>query len=321
MTIIIIIHTLAKDIGRTPFENKDLNDSYASLSYYCRLQGMQMYIASETWYDDGISAYGWMHDGNIWLKEEKIIPKLLFLKITPLNMSQYIEDANMHGIKIVNNPDLDSILNDKMKTYNLFPDISPLSILTDKNGIISTMNTLRKATLPDDLDTSQLFLKPLSLARGEGIRVLTDNPDIDGIGEGNYLLQPRIHTSKRFLSFEIVGNYDCRIVMHNSKIVHCYLRIADSVVTIVALGGHIVYIPLEQIPLNIQEAANIIDKKIREYGPRIYTIDFVIGKSGRLWLIEMNAQPGISWIGANDQEVRELKILHEHYSHHFKEFL
>jgi glutathione synthase/RimK-type ligase-like ATP-grasp enzyme len=321
MDNVLIIHNLVKESGRSPFEDFDMDDSYASISNYSRQLGLNIYVSHESWYDDGIVSQAWIFKGEYWEKEEKIIPKLLFLKITPSRMKGFIDDAEMHGIKIVNNPEMDEILNDKMKTHDLFPEISPFSLKCDKNSLLKSMRMIQLATLHDDLDPVEIFLKPLSLSGGEGIRIIRDFEDIAKVNEGEYLIQPRIITTKRFNSFEIIGNYDCRIVMHNSEIIHCYLRISDSMITNVAKGGKIIYIPLEQIPIKINDTIRMIDKKLENYGNRIYTIDFVIGKSGRFWLIEMNAQPGLTWKSENDQKIREAMILHQHYANYFKESL
>jgi glutathione synthase/RimK-type ligase-like ATP-grasp enzyme len=321
MGIVLILHYMVNKGGKTPFENDDFDDSYASLSYYSRHKDITVYVANESSYDNGECNEAWIHDGISWSKKTSIVPDLLFLKITPSKMGDYIIDAKKNKIKIINNPELDAILNDKMRTHSLFSDISPPSLQSEKNDIIKVINVLRKSDLHDDLDSSHIFMKPLSLSGGEGIRVITDYPDIEKIGKGPFLLQPRIMTNKTFLSFNILGNYDCRIVMHNENIVHCYLRISDEEITNAALGGKIFYIPLEQIPTNVYDTIKMIDKKIESYGNRIYTIDFALGISGRFWLIEMNAQPGIAWNSNNDQKVREAKILHQHYANYFKESL
>jgi glutathione synthase/RimK-type ligase-like ATP-grasp enzyme len=321
MSIILIVHYMANDTGAGPFDNEDMNDSYASLSYYCRQLGMSVYVGTQEWYEDGISAYGWEHDGKGWEKKEAVRPKLMFLKIRPSGMKPFHESAQMHSIRIVNNPMLDELLNDKMQTYNLYPELSPLSVIARKEGMIKGINAIRKATLHDDLDANEIFMKPLSLSGGEGIIVIKEYPDTDSLDDEEFILQPRIVTSKRFVSFDVIGNYDCRVIMHNSEIIQCYLRISESDITNAALGGKTLYIPLQQVPIEIEDTIRMIDRKIEEYGPRIYSIDFVIGKSGRFWLIEMNAQPGLSWTKKNDQKIREARILHQHYALLFKESL
>ena len=54
-----------------------------------------------------------------------------------------------------------------------------------------------------------------------------------------------------------------------------------------------------------------IDETLRQYGPRLYSVDAGVGRSGKIWLYELNTMPGIVWESENAPDQSRYKRVHK----------
>jgi hypothetical protein len=73
----------------------------------------------------------------------------------------------------------------------------------------------------------------------------------------------------------------------------------------VSKGASIFELPVARIPAGARDLFETVDRHLRHYAHRIYSVDVARGKDGRWTLIELNAQPGLSsydYNGKNDPD-------------------
>ncbi len=99
-----------------------------------------------------------------------------------------------------------------------------------------------------------------------------------------------------------------RLVVNDKGVQFCYARIPlQGFIANVAGGDREVnekYIEKNKLSKKILGFGTNLNKKLNEYKERIYSIDLVIGKSGKPWLIEMNGKPGI--VHKNEQSEKRV---------------
>lgn len=189
--------------------------------------------------------------------------------------------------RIISHPQLEKIDDDKWLMYTLLKEYMPLTLPI-------TQATWREvfAHLPGE----KVVLKPVTGSSGEGVVITTKDAFTDAdypAGDRPYLAQEFIDTSKGIPGIA-PGIHDLRLIFFNNQLKQSFIRLAapDSLLSNYAQGASIEVVPLEKLPPLIQETAAAIDKKLAQYYPRVYTIDFML-HYGRPYLTEINTSPGL----------------------------
>ena len=317
-----IVHLRASG-SDAPFEQESLNDAYAHWCTVCREAGFELLIAGKGDIEGKTLTNAWSF-AKRWTRLPSAQVHVLMAKLRHGSEADaIIARAEAAGAVLTNDPKLNALFNDKHASYERYAEQIPISLLArDREEAEHRIGELRAMDLHPDLDPEIIFVKPRYGSEGRGIRIVTGNDFSMLGGEGAWIVQPRIRASMRFRSFMLDTAYDIRIVMANDEICKAYLRIArEGLISNAARGGNILYIPLEQIPCDTQGLCHGIDATLTGFGERVYSIDFVIGESGKPWVIEMNGQPAVSFNEHNDQDIREKKRFHRVYARIFERLL
>ncbi|CAN5121584.1 hypothetical protein BH11PAT4_BH11PAT4_0380 [soil metagenome] len=185
----------------------------------------------------------------------------------------------------VNHPELDHICHDKLTTYQYFSEFMAKSLPI-------TAQTWREAVV--QLRTEMVTLKPVEGESGEGI-VFVEKATFNG-DEFNfnqpYLAQEFIDTSKGIPGITS-GRHDLRVVVFNGEPKLAYIRIPveGSLLANVALGATTQTVDITQVPESVHQMVASVDAKLKQFSPRIYSIDFLVAGTTP-FIVELNSRPG-----------------------------
>ena len=230
-------------------------------------------------------------DGTRWLFRKNIIPDIVFDK-TPyyLDKKYYLDRKLMSKRRAIsaaypfyNSLELSELLSNKWLTCEEFKNFSPKALL------IYSRNDLEKI---NELSSKKIIVKPISGSGGKGIKIF----DKCKIGRVRYpfFAQELVEVKKGVPGF-VKGAHDLRVIIANEKPFYSFLRIPqkNKLISNLSHGGSVRVVPLEKLPTSIMPFIKKIQKKIRKYKTKLYSVDMIIDDNQRPWIIEMNSRPGI----------------------------
>lgn len=312
--------------GRTPFdpqsEQHTYSKSYAYFLQECTRQGITAALTStEDIVDVGECRAAWVYD-RAWKRVQTPMRTHIIFNKFSLN-----EDAHKKaGALLISHPDkiilfhdqyTRSILDDKLKTYQAFPEyavptvaVRSLSPADMQVAHEKLTRLIRTQSNPRDF-SSVILLKDRFGAGGMNIFKIKDANQIADIQKSSpkiqFILQPFIEASG-FHFGKAARTIDLRVIIINGEIVQSYIRIAkkDEFRANAKQGGSIQYIPTKDIPDDVRTMVWSIYKRL-PHARSMYALDFIKSKTGRLYFIEGNSTPGLNWFNATDEKyVKEL---------------
>ena len=297
----------------TPFKEVNYNDSYKNLIKEGDNANLCFIVASpDDFAGNGLDS-GWTVTQNKWERIQNINPLLVFDKFKSINdetraLKKIILENN---IPIINNPEFSDLLQDKKLCYDRLNRFFIPTVLITKdnqqlNFYIDIVCNMRKDT---DLSIEKFVLKPKDGHGGRGIKLINRGEVYDGILD-NFVLQPFLDTSNGIPDLLPNHQHDLRVILLNGQPVMSYIRTPNDH-DFISNGGIITYIPLSNIPDEINSICREIDIEFEKYNPRFYSVDFGYGHSKKPWVFELNAKPGIVWDPNNRiDDIENTKILH-----------
>lgn len=220
-----------------------------------------------------------------WFFKKNIKPDLVYDK-TPFYMEKDLikkrELISKHCV-FYNDLKLSELLSNKWLTYKAFKRFSPKAFL------ISGKKDLWKIKR---LSSAKIILKPLAESGGKGIKIFSKN-NFKPL-EYPFIVQELIEVKKGIKGFAI-GAHDLRIMVINERPFYSYLRIPkkNSLISNLSQGGKIKVIPFENLPKTVFPVIKKIQKKLKKYKIKLYSIDMILDDNRTPWIIEMNSRPGI----------------------------
>ncbi|MFC1687142.1 RimK family alpha-L-glutamate ligase [Patescibacteria group bacterium] len=143
--------------------------------------------------------------------------------------------------------------------------------------------------------TVQAVYKPIDGFEGKGIVITDKNLLIAKLRKCDGLLEEFLDTSKGIPGLT-QSYHDVRMTIMDGKLVQTYIRIPKkgSLLANVARGGSLHEFSFQKLPQSARKIISTVDKKLRRYGHRVYSID--IGFEGNTpYVIEINDQPGLPY--------------------------
>jgi len=278
-----------------PFSKKRTNQAFALLSRIGKEKEIRFLISDFKQLDKNILKKAWVFE-DVWQIVENRELELIFDRSeTNFKNDEKKEEINKK-IKIINNPGFNKLCWDKVQTYDYFSELVP------RTFAVSNINEA-KEILPM-IGTETVVLKPRYGIMGKDIQFLKKNK-IKEVKK-DYIVQEFIDSSKGIKELDIQGVHDLRIVIINGEIHHSYVRVAEprSLFANCAKGGKKVFLKKEQIPDKILDIVKEVDSRFQRYLPRIYSIDFVYDKNGKIWIAELESIPGFAYYD-NNEETRD----------------
>lgn len=314
--ILLICTIAARSNQLMPFHSDDENAAYAHLSSLCTEAGMNLYISHFDNLCAGSFVLSWIYKAGSWQTKELPISEV---SLSYADLPQNFPNANAlrdklieNEVKIFNDLELSDCLTDKVATYKMFPELIPPTFDTTNPDILSS---LRKTAAHRDLNIEKLFLKPRFGERGKGIDVI----DIAALSSEHvsnkheYVVQALLESDAGVPELNIQGRHDLRMLVCNGEVIQLFVRIPapDSYISNYASGGKILHFDVNRLPRKFHDVAMKIDETLRQYGPRLYSVDAGVGRSGKIWLYELNTMPGIVWESENAPDQSRYKRVHK----------
>jgi len=276
--------------SKKPFVTLAMNRSYAVLSQKARKKGLILYVAKYTTYQNGILKKAWVYN-KTWKKVENIKLDIIYSRFNKAIYEGFTKNKRVENLKykmeeqvgLFNSPELEEFCWDKCMVAELFPKISPKTFL---------VNTIRglKIVLPE-IKSEKIVLKPRYGTLGENVIVTTKDKLPKKINK-NTIVQEFIDGSEGIKG--VVKSYhDMRVIVINGEIDHCHIRIPKKglLTANMALGGKKIFVSKSKIPEKAICVVKKIDRLLRKYYPRLFSVDFVFDKNQRPYAIECNGSP------------------------------
>ena len=304
----LLIPTIASHSRQaTPFDHADENNSYANLAALCAECGVDLHVTHFENLTSGTEGFAWNWKNSSWQLVGCPIPQLsLCYADLPQDFPKAIElqqALHAHPVTVVNALQLSDLLTDKLATYDLFSEHVPLTLNANDPDLLAR---LRGADCHPDLSIQNIFMKPRFGERGRGIYV-TDLDDLaahQAIRRMDYIVQPFLETNAGVPELDITGRHDLRMIICDGHIVLTYASMPAEG-SYVSRCSHEIEIDMKQLPERLVDFATMVDDHLCHYGSRLYALDIGIGRSGKIWIYELNTMPGIVW----DEKIPESKAL------------
>ena len=292
MKTVVILYDIDDWHQNKPFKkNAKYRPCYEFLYRLAKKQGIFLARAYIDWYKgNGLFEKAWTYDSKLkkWVKIVNLKADFCEDKAPTQKQLEKKKRRIQREVGMINHVDLAYDFNRKDITAKLFKKYLPSThIIKSKQELKQKIHLIK---------TEKAVLKPVVGSGGEGITIqekkeLINNKKIK-INKP-HLLQEFIDTTGGIPGI-VQGTHDLRIVSVNGKIIYSYIRIPKKgkLLCNIHQGGSMFNIKNSQIPESALKMFKDIDKKIKKYKPRIYTVDLFYGNN-KPYLIEINTMPGI----------------------------
>ena len=309
-TNVLLIVTLAAQTPQAkPFNKENENATYEHISSLCAKKGINLYISHFANNINDYAVLSWRFQNGTWNIVELPASEI---SVSYADLPQNFPEANelrnlliRQGVFCINNLQMSDTLTDKMLTYVLLPDFVPPTFDTSMSNL---GNRLLAASSHPDLRTDKIILKPRYGERGKGIEVI-DFLEVDSARVRNmdgYIVQPLMDSDIGIPELGISGRHDLRMLIYNGEIMDFFIRVApeNNFICNQSHGGRISYFQLHELPERFKKVAQEVDQSLNQYMPRYYSVDVGVGRSGKLWVYELNTMPGVVWNAAGTDKER-----------------
>ena len=263
-----------------PFSSKDYLESYRDFFKVAEkrfaifiIRGMSKYRG------DGVFTGGFRWNGSNFVRHHgRIAARVVY------NKGRLVADGGAHWA-IINVSELHRISRYKDLTHKIFPKLM-------KRGyrIYSRPQFLRALK---KIQSQKAVFKPVDGFAGQGIIIKEKDKLMTSLRRFNGLLEEFIDTSQGVPGLT-PSYHDVRMTIMDGKLVQCYIRVPrhGSLLANVARGGSLHEFSPRSLPRTARHIANLVDKRFKKYGHRVYSVD--VGYEGsKPFLFEINDQPGV----------------------------
>ena len=298
--VLLVVTLASRSEQAKPFSKENENGTYEHVSQLCEQEGIDLYVAHFANAINDSSVLSWCFKDGVWNMVELSASEIA---VSYADLPQNFSDANelrnlleRHGVFFINDLQMSDALTDKVLTYELLPDFIPPTFDTSLPDLSAR---LKEASSHPDLRTDKIILKPRYGERGKGIEVI-DFTEVDSTRVRNmedYIVQPLMESDSGIPELGIPGRHDLRMLIYNGEIMDFFIRVAptDTFICNQSHGGKISYFQLHELPEQFRGIAHEADQALRDYMPRYYSVDVGIGRSGKIWVYELNTMPGVVW--------------------------
>ncbi|MFB6174508.1 MAG: RimK family alpha-L-glutamate ligase [Candidatus Nanohalobium sp.] len=268
-----------------PFDKQWKCDDYAEYTELLREKGVNVVCGEYRGYSDGKMEKAFRWNENEWEKVEDVELDGVYDLFRHDKEKYELKQQMRKEVGILNDPDVADLCQDKLETYEEFPEFMPATEKASRENVEQMLEEFGKA-----------ILKPRYGSSGEGIRVIESMDEYD-VGDPENVLVQEFVEDAAIPELDVEGPHDLRILVVNNEVVGSYLRIPgeDSVLSNVAQGGSKRYIDLEEVPENVMGWVQKVADRLSDFRPVVYTVDFMIAEEP--YLVELNSQPGVYYHG------------------------
>lgn len=284
----LFVHSFINLDIPVPFANKLRSDAFSIFLEQAPKHNFEACLSRYEYYDKNKKQLkkAWIFEDGKWKKvQNRKVDLFYYHGKTEGILEECKKLEKVLNLPTLNHLDVEKICDDKLLTYEIFPDLFP------KTFIIHTFYDLQKVI--HNIKTDKVVLKPRFGSQGRDVIVLEKNNLKNGIKKDT-IVQEFIDSSKGVLNIKKV--HDFRVIMMNGKINHAYIRTPkQGLICNASLGADKTYIDNDEIPCSILNKIKKIDSYLKQYGSRVYSADFAMDKNKKPWLIELNSKPGMMY--------------------------
>lgn len=286
-----------------PFDHKNAEKDFAVYSNLAREEGLEMYIGHFSWYEDEKMVKAWHWNGNEWHKVHDVALDAVYDKYKYDDDTKELKDEIADKIPVLNDPELEYLCKDKLKTYELLPEHVPETKIATRENVEYILHEYGKAVF-----------KPRYGAAGQGVEVLESldqfkRPD----STENFVVQ-RFISTEGIPELAVEGPHDIRTHVINGELLEGnYVRVPrEGLISNVSLGGDQMYVDNSEIPESAKRIVSQLAEQFKEYEPNLFAVDFMFDDSGKPWVVELNSKPGMYYhypVKKKEYELPRMKAL------------
>lgn len=283
----VFIHSFVKFNREAPFLNEKRNEVFSILLKQGIKNDFKAYLSRYDFYNKRNRKLrkAWTFEDGKWkVEKDKKVDLFYYHGKTRGIKEECKKVQKLINLPTINHLELEQVCDDKLLTYNIFPELSP------KTFVVNDFYELQRIIYY--IKSNKVVLKPRYGSNGKGIVILDKNQLKNGIKKDT-IVQEFIDSSNGILGMKIV--HDLRVIIVDGKINHAYIRTPKkgSMLCNAHLGARKIFLKNEEIPSSIIRKVKIIDSHFKHYGPRAYSADFAVDENNKPWLIELNSKPGM----------------------------
>jgi len=262
---------------KKPFTGFIYNRDYGLLLSLGRKYKLNIYLAPYTEYSRKFFKRAWQYK-NGWRQVKHVKLNAVLDKMDG-GLGFFLKKKIDRELPLINRPYLDLLCTDKWRLYKKWPKLMPKTVLGSQ--------PISAKKIKSDL----LIVKPRTGASGNGIYLVPRQTF--KATNNNFIVQELILGGK---ILNISGPHDFRVIMGNDKPIFSTIRVPfrQKYISNVGQGGKEYYYQAEKIPKPILKIVKKIDKHFKKCNPRLYSIDFIVDKNGKPYIIELNSRPGLT---------------------------
>lgn len=263
-----------------PFDNEEYRISYHDLAgaiqqrggRFAIVRGQESYIGNRTF------SCGWIYDGTTFrASSEPLVCDIIY------NKGHFSGDGSEI---ILNHPDLDAICTDKVRTYELLPNVSPKTVCVAGAEMLPE--------LLEVLRTDRVVGKPTHGEGGHDVHIGSKDTVAQMLRRFPYILQEYVDTSGGIPKL-VDGLHDLRVIVVNGTAVQAFIRTPPpgGILPNVAQGGSTHEVNLKDVPEDAMHIVRCVDDQLKCFPNRLYSVDMGRDVSGSWFLFELNSRPAL----------------------------
>ncbi len=275
-----IIGYYVKDIASLPESNAEDSryDAIRDLEYELTQRGASLVVIAEEESHQGSGVFdrSWTFASHGGLIENGPVTVQLIYNVGRIKRAE--------GLTLVNHPELCTIMDDKILTYSMFPELHP------KSFFIQNAQDYR-SKLPE-ITTETIVLKPIDGTYSEN--VIISDKKLQQTPESYPLLMQEFIDSSNGIDGITPGEHDLRIIMLDEHPALVLVRVPKpgSHVAGLRLGASYYFPAISELPGSVIHLIRQIDQQFNQYPGRAYSIDCAMTPLGPK-IIELNASPAL----------------------------
>ena len=145
------------------------------------------------------------------------------------------------------------------------------------------------------LNGTRFVIKPNIGQKGIDVRILKKE-EIKNIKINKPMLVQEFIDGSHGVANIVKGIHDLRIIIFDKKIFGAFIRIPQkgSLIANITQGGSRIIIKKEDVPENVIDITKEVIKKFEHFDNLFYSIDFILDKEQKAYIIEINPNTGFT---------------------------